>query len=122
MTRIEIVIEPDGTIRHLIDTGSEKMGAAIAGDKIETWRNSHVEIFRNLSPAAKDDVRNRHQGIMIDYNDFWADMLPVGGPVLGPFKDRDQAVYAEIRWLQQHNFPEAVVKKVEEFAASQTKL
>jgi len=39
-------------------------------------------------------------------NHFWADLLPVGGPVLGPFKLHDDAIAAEIAWLQAHNFPE----------------
>ena len=30
---------------------------------------------------------------------WWADMGPVGGPVLGPFKNRTEALEAERRWL-----------------------
>ena len=30
---------------------------------------------------------------------WWADMGPVGGPVLGPFRSRTEALQAERRWL-----------------------
>ena len=30
---------------------------------------------------------------------WWADMGPVGGPVLGPFKSRTEALGAEKEWL-----------------------
>ena len=36
-------------------------------------------------------------------NGEWsADLAPVAGPRLGPFKRRDQALAAEIAWLGQH--------------------
>jgi hypothetical protein len=31
-----------------------------------------------------------------------ADLGPVGGPVLGPFERRGQALEAELAWLQAH--------------------
>jgi len=31
---------------------------------------------------------------------WWADMGPVGGPVLGPFKNRTEALQAERGWLR----------------------
>lgn len=35
--------------------------------------------------------------------DQWtADMAPVGGPLLGPFDERSQALAAEVEWLE-HN-------------------
>ena len=36
-----------------------------------------------------------------------ADMNPVGGPVLGPFNIRSQALAAERRWLEKHWLPES---------------
>jgi hypothetical protein len=32
---------------------------------------------------------------------WWADLTPVGGPRLGPFRRRSDAVRAELRWLEQ---------------------
>jgi hypothetical protein len=34
-----------------------------------------------------------------------ADLGPVGGPVLGPFHHRSQALAAEISWLESHALP-----------------
>ena len=31
-----------------------------------------------------------------------ADMSPIGGPVLGPFRTRSEALVAEIEWLESH--------------------
>lgn len=36
---------------------------------------------------------------------WWADLLPVGGPVLGPFDTNTEALDAEVNWLKEHNIP-----------------
>ena len=36
---------------------------------------------------------------------FWADLLPVGGPVLGPFDERPEALAAESAWLIENHIP-----------------
>jgi hypothetical protein len=33
---------------------------------------------------------------------WWADLSPVGGPSLGPFASRTQALAAEQAWLEAH--------------------
>jgi len=33
---------------------------------------------------------------------WWADLGPSGGPVLGPFRRRSEALAAEVRWLEGH--------------------
>ena len=33
---------------------------------------------------------------------WWADLAPVGGPRLGPFQWRTQALEAEQQWLSRH--------------------
>jgi hypothetical protein len=33
---------------------------------------------------------------------WWADLGPVGGPLLGPFDRRSDALEAERRWLDNH--------------------
>ncbi len=42
---------------------------------------------------------------------WFTDLSPVGGPHLGPFERRSQALYAELRWLEEnilsHSSPEA---------------
>ena len=33
---------------------------------------------------------------------WWADVTPAGGPILGPFGHRSQALAAERRWIEEH--------------------
>ena len=33
---------------------------------------------------------------------WWADLGPSGGPVLGPFSRRSEALAAEVMWLECH--------------------
>ncbi len=38
-----------------------------------------------------------------DENGHWlADLSPVGGPVLGPYDKRSEALEAEVAWLEAH--------------------
>ena len=37
-----------------------------------------------------------------DAGNWWADLAPVGGPTLGPFAWRSQALDAERQWLEAH--------------------
>lgn len=40
------------------------------------------------------------------YGSCWqADMSPVGGPVLGPYRTRGEALQHEVDWLLAHNIP-----------------
>jgi len=105
--RFEIIVEPDGAGRYLQTTGAD---AALAGfgTKVETWRNSHVETWSSLSDAAKSWLKQRLNFCSNSptfVNLWWADMLPVGGPVLGPYTSHDAAISAEIQWLTQNNLP-----------------
>lgn len=36
---------------------------------------------------------------------WWADLLPVGGPVLGPYNTNTEALQAEVDWLKLNNIP-----------------
>jgi hypothetical protein len=113
-----LIVGKDGTTRHLVDPVSEAIAAAI-GPKVSTQRSSHVETWRDLSTrarlwlfehssviAAVDDsvVANVENGEDIT-NHFWADMLPVQGPVLGPFAQYADALAAEVLYLQRRDLP-----------------
>ena len=75
---MEIVITADGNIRCLY---GEAVDLHVLG-QLEIRRGSHVE-------PTEDG--------------FWtADLLPVGGPVLGPYPNRSEALTAEREWLQQN--------------------
>jgi hypothetical protein len=75
-TEIELVVGVNGGVKCIYD---EALDLRALG-KLLITRASHVE------PD-------------LDGN-WWADMAPVGGPVLGPFGTRGQALQAEKRWLR----------------------
>lgn len=58
-----------------------------------------------LMKQGKTEVR-RASHVEPDGNGQWiADMSPVSGPVLGPYKRRDEALREEVQWLLEHNIP-----------------
>jgi hypothetical protein len=75
---MQLVVEPGGRIRAIYD---EQIDLAKFGQAVIT-RASHVE--------PDPDGRWR------------ADLSPVGGPLLGPFDRRSQALEAERAWLETH--------------------
>lgn len=79
---MEVLIAPDGTVRTIY---SDVLAPALRNvGHVTTARASHVE------PA----------------QDGWtADMAPVGGPVLGPFPTRKEALEAEVAYLIEHGTP-----------------
>ena len=85
MTVAKIVIGTDGTVRIIHD---DDLAQVLAPEGVQvTRRASHVE----PSPGG-----------------WSADLGPVGGPVLGPFKRRDEALRAEVDWLLEHDIPSPV--------------
>ena len=75
---MQLIIRPDGTLRTLY---SETLDLASFG-RMHIERASHVEPDRLGS--------------------WYADLSPVDGPRLGPFRYRTQALAAEQRWLESH--------------------
>jgi hypothetical protein len=49
-----------------------------------------------LSISRASSVEPDHDGR------WWADLAPVGGPRLGPFALRSEALHAEVAWLESH--------------------
>lgn len=45
---------------------------------------------------------------------WWADMAPSGGPVLGPFKSRSEALVAERAWLQNGSTTQDLSRRQED--------
>jgi hypothetical protein len=72
---MELVIGCDGAVKCIYD---EELDLREIG-KLQITRASHVEPDRD--------------------GFWWADMGPVDGPVLGPFRSRTEALEAERRWL-----------------------
>jgi len=78
---IELVVGVDGVARCIYE---EALDLREIG-KLQITRASHVE------PNAEG---------------YWyADMGPVEGPVLGPFRNRSEALGAERKWLAGHPLP-----------------
>jgi hypothetical protein len=75
---MDLVIQLDGTVRAVY---SEEIDLSSLGQPAIT-RASHVE---------PDEHGHWH-----------ADLGVVGGPVLGPFQRRSEALEAELTWLQAH--------------------
>ena len=76
-TTMELVVGTGGEVRCIYD---EALDLRELG-KLQITRASHVEPDRD--------------------GFWWADMGPVDGPVLGPFRSRSEALKAEIRWLAE---------------------
>jgi len=77
-SEMELVVDAGGDVRCIYD---EALDLRELG-KLQITRASHVE------PDAEGY--------------WWADMGPSGGPMLGPFKNRTEALQAERRWLTNY--------------------
>jgi hypothetical protein len=75
---MQLVIEKDGQVRGIY---GEAIDLAALG-QVRISRASHVE--------PNEDGR------------WVADLSPVGGPVLGPFDRRSDALGAEVYWLEEN--------------------
>jgi len=75
---MELVVDRCGTIRCLYD---ECLDLSALG-RLTITRASHVE------PDS--------------HGQWFADLAPVGGPRLGPFGRRSEALAAEAAWLEAH--------------------
>ncbi len=73
---MQLIVLPGGAVRCLYD---ESLDLAALG-RVAIARGSHVE----------PDDQGR----------WWADLAPVAGPRLGPFRLRSDALAAERRWLE----------------------
>jgi hypothetical protein len=75
---MQMVIDAQGCVHCLYD---EAIDLSLLGT-VSIRRASHVE---------PDDLGR-----------WWADLAPVGGPILGPFDRRSGALEAESDWLEAH--------------------
>ena len=75
---MQLLIQSDGAVRCLY---GEELNLKVLG-RLSIRRGSHVEPTGN--------------------GQWTADMSPMNGPVLGPFRARSDALSAERTWLEQH--------------------
>ena len=83
---MQLVIEPGGVVR------------CVYGEEIDLTALGSPAISR--ASSVEPDQQGR----------WWADMGPVGGPVLGPFDHRSEALAAEAAWLQANWVDSATVR------------
>jgi hypothetical protein len=87
MPEFEMIVGNDGSLRTIY---ADVLAQAFADDaRIKVRRASHVE------PV---DLPGAGLG-------WQADMTPVNGPILGPFKSRQEALDAEHAWLLDRDIP-----------------
>lgn len=84
-----LVVAPDGTVRYIYSDDLHAAMAPLGESRIR--RASHVE---------PDEGGGG----------WLADMAPVGGPVLGPFASRREALAREVAWLTDHWIPSAAAQ------------
>ena len=75
---MDLIIGPDGVIK------------TIYAETINLRSLGHTTVTR-ASHAEPDEV-----------GDWHANLSPVGGPMLGPFGQRSEALQAELAWLEAH--------------------
>jgi len=104
MTReLEVLIGPKGEIRFVHD---DDLASAFADEQTFTSRASRVEPSHEWCPHCGQVIGHKSD---CEYERFetlattgWAaDLAPVGGPVLGPFARRADALAAEVAWLKE---------------------
>lgn len=78
--RLSLAIADDGTITAIY---SDQLADLFKEGEAKTTRASHVEPCEG---------------------GWSADMSPVGGPMLGPFPLREEALAAEVEWLEAKLF------------------
>jgi len=105
MEVIIIDVSPDGVMRCIVN---EHTASLLAQGDVQINRASHVEpvnpvlrsVFRLIRRRVSDNSR------LAAFTRTWwcrwqADMALSGGPVLGPFTERSEALLAEQKWINQ---------------------
>lgn len=80
-----LYIQNDGTIRGVY---SDSFAPLLTQGEVQLKRASHVEPGRD------------NKGVPC----WYADLSPSGGPTLGPFYLRSQALKSEVEWLNKNLF------------------
>jgi hypothetical protein len=75
---MRLVVKPNGT------------GRAVYTEAVELTALGRLSIAR-ASSVEPDKI-----------GEWWADLGRVGGPRLGPFARRSEALHAEVAWLETH--------------------
>jgi hypothetical protein len=93
---VRVVVPPGGEARWIHDDRTTEFMAAAGQPVIR--RASHVDQWADLSTTAQAATAGPQEG-------WFADLSPVSGPVLGPFRTHDEAIRTEIHWLLANDIP-----------------
>jgi hypothetical protein len=105
---MNVTVLPDGQLRFVVTKEARILGGL---GRMTTRRASHVVpqnhllrvLFRLLRSCVSDD--SRCAGWTRRWHCRWlADLRISGGPVLGPYAIRQQAIVQEVDWLHTHGF------------------
>ena len=110
---ITVTIGDDGSLNFVLQSspGCEAMLAALRemSNTVTTRRASHVLPVNPTLRTIFRWLRDRYgeKGWIATFTRHWpclwqADLAPSNGPVLGPFRNRQHAINAEIAWLQSN--------------------
>lgn len=100
---VQLIISKRGLVRAICTDQTLSVLKHISNDQIAVKRASHVEWATGISKAAKAWLQQHISIVPVD--GWWADLLPSGGPVLGPFNTHAEAIAAELRWLRDNHIP-----------------
>lgn len=78
-----------------------EMQIRVQGDQIRFIYNDELQGLMTQGQA----VTRRASHVEPDGAGWTADMSPVGGPKLGPFTTRGEALQEEVAWLKAHGIP-----------------
>ncbi len=68
----------------------------------------------DLASLGQLEIRRASHVEPDEHGQWWADLAPVGGPRLGPFTARGQALGAETGWLEAFYLPDDPVQERKE--------
>ena len=88
----DFIVDTDGTLRTIYDDEMIRLARSVG--------------LVTISRASSVEYSWKALG-------WTADMANVGGPVLGPFDTRREALKAEVEWIKEHGIP-AVQRKAGE--------
>jgi hypothetical protein len=98
-----ITVRTDGTMQFVYDDG---LRGLLKHGLASVTRASHVEPWGGLSEDAVTWLKELRDVAFkpgeSPAGDWWADLLPSGGDVLGPFGSRHAALAAEVDWLNKN--------------------
>lgn len=104
MRSVRVTVQPDGSIEYLQHECTEQLVPGRATRR----RASHIVPRRALQRVAfwacrlGGDASRLAAWTRAWRCDWLVDLGPSGGPVLGPFEDREQAIEAEELWLWEN--------------------